>query len=84
MKCRAISMRTLMSEMRMPSVDLLKVDIEGAEREVFENCDWMQDIRCLMIELHDRFRPGCTEAVNSVMQGFRRLQRRETTFYVRE
>jgi FkbM family methyltransferase len=83
-KVRAITMRTLMKETQMRSVDLLKIDIEGAEKEVFEGCDWMDDIRCIMIELHDRFRPGCSEAVNSVAQGFSRLQRGETTLYVRE
>jgi FkbM family methyltransferase len=83
-KVRAIGMRTLMKEMQIRSVDLLKVDIEGAEKEVFEACDWMDDIRCLMIELHDRFKPGCSEAVNSVVQGYSKLQRGETTLYVRE
>ena len=82
-KVRAISMPTLMGEMGIRSVDLLKVDIEGAEKEVFEACTWIQDIRALMIELHDRFRPGCSEAVNSVMQGFSKLQRGEITLYVR-
>jgi len=83
-KVRAITMRTLMKEAGMRSVDLLKVDIEGAEKEVFESCDWMGDIHSLMIELHDRYRPGCSEAVNSVAQGLLQLRRGETTLYVRE
>jgi len=83
MKVRAIRMRTLMAEMKISSVDVLKVDIEGAEKELFEACDWMQSVRCLMIELHDRFRPGCSRAVNSVTQDFSRSQRGETTLYVR-
>jgi FkbM family methyltransferase len=83
-KVRAMTMRTLMKEMQMCSVDLLKIDIEGAEKEVFEACDWINDIRCLMIELHDRLKPGCSEAVNSVAQGFSKLKRVETTLYVRE
>jgi FkbM family methyltransferase len=83
-KVRAITMQTLMKEMQMRFVDLLKIDIEGAEKEVFEACDWMDDIRCLIIELHDRFKPGCSEAVNSVVQGFSKLQRGETTLYIRE
>jgi len=82
-KVRAITMRTLMKEMRIGTVDLVKVDIEGAEAEVFEAADWIKDIRCLMIELHDRFRPGCAQAVNTAVQGFSRSQRGETTFYLR-
>lgn len=83
-KVPAITMRTLMGEMRIRSIDLLKIDIEGSEIEVFGACDWIQDIRCLVIELHDRFRPGCSETVNSVTQGFSMLQKGETTFCVRE
>jgi len=82
-KVRAVTIRTLMKETQMRSVDLLKIDIEGAEKEVFEGCDWMDDIGCLMIELHDRFKPGCSQAVESVAQGFSKLERGETTLYVR-
>jgi FkbM family methyltransferase len=40
-------------------VDILKLDIEGAERELFaENADWITKVGILIIELHDRFRPG--------------------------
>jgi hypothetical protein len=70
--------------MRIESIDLLKVDIEGAEKEVFAACDWMDSVRCLMIELHDRFKPGCSEAVNAVVQGFSTSERGETTLYVRQ
>jgi FkbM family methyltransferase len=83
-KVRAITMRTLMKEMQVQSVDLLKVDIEGAEKEVFENCDWIDDVRCMMVELHDRFKPGCSEALNSVTSRFSKIHRVETTLYLRD
>ena len=83
-KVRAVTMPTLMKEAQIRSIDLLKVDIEGAEKEVFEACDWISDIRCLMIELHDRLKPGCSEAVNSVTRGFSKSQRGETTLYIRD
>jgi len=36
-----------------PIIDILKVDIEGAEREVFANCsDWIGRVPTIMIELH--------------------------------
>jgi FkbM family methyltransferase len=82
-RARSITMRTLMSEMNIDSIDLLKVDIEGAEKEVFEDCDWMQHVDCLIIELHDRLKPGCSAAVNTVTREFSALQRGEMTFYKR-
>jgi FkbM family methyltransferase len=40
-------------------VDILKLDIEGAERELFaDNADWIARVGILIIELHDRYRPG--------------------------
>jgi FkbM family methyltransferase len=83
-KVRAMTMQTLMNEMHLRSIDLLKVDIEGAEKEVFEGCNWMDRVRCLMIELHDRLKPGCSEAVESVTREFNRFHRHETTVYLRQ
>ncbi len=81
---RAITMRTLIKEMQVQSVDLLKVNIEGAEKEVFEACDWMDSVGCLIIELHDRFKPGCSAAVDAVAREFSKSQRDEITFYLRQ
>jgi FkbM family methyltransferase len=81
---RALTMPTLMNDAQIQSIDILKVDIEGAEKEVFESADWMDSVRCLVIELHDRLRPGCSAAVGSVTRGFVTLQRGETTIYVRK
>ena len=80
---RAITMQTLMEEMGIPSIDLAKIDIEGAEHEVFEDTGWLTGIVCVMIELHDQFRPGCGEAVEPAMKTFVRSRRGETNFYVR-
>jgi len=39
-------------------IDLLKCDIEGAERELFENCgDWLNTVRNILIELHGDYTP---------------------------
>lgn len=83
-KVRAITLPTLMKEMQMPSVDVLKMDIEGAEKEVLESCPDVDQIRCLMVELHERFKPGCCIAADAAMQGFTKLQRDETTIYLRD
>jgi FkbM family methyltransferase len=82
-RVRAVTLGTLMKEMKMSSVDLLKIDIEGAEKEVFEACDWIDAVRCIMIELHDGLKPGCSHAVNSAARGFSQLKRGEVTLYLR-
>jgi|SRR6185437_6410384 len=81
---RAVTMNTLMKEMGISTIDLVKIDIEGAEREVFEDCRWLNATRCLMIEVHDHIRPGCTAAVQSAMQPFECSRRGEILFYRRK
>lgn len=62
-RVRAITMDTVMREADIHSIDLLKVDIEGAEIEVFESCLWIKNVGLIAIEMHDRVRPGCTSVV---------------------
>ncbi len=52
-------------------VDLLKIDIEGAEREVMSaSADWIDRVGVLMIELHDDIKPGCSDAFHSATRHF--------------
>lgn len=56
----------LLDELGWDSVDLLKLDIEGAEIDVLHtSARWLPRVRCLVIELHDRFRPGCAAALDA-------------------
>lgn len=55
-----ISLEELMQD---SPIDILKMDIEGAELAILEqNSDLLREIRCICIELHDRITPGCTAA----------------------
>lgn len=80
---RAVTLPTLMRENGMEAIDILKIDVEGAEREIFSNCDWMDKVRLLAIELHDRYFPGCSDAVDRVTAAYRKTQRGPVTFYCR-
>jgi FkbM family methyltransferase len=77
---RAITMCTLMNEMGIRVIDLLKIDIEGSEKEVFQACDWIDTVRTIAIELHDRVQPGCRDALQLAAKGFRFEERGEITF----
>lgn len=45
------------------NLDLIKIDIEGAEKVVFEHLPtgWLKKVQVINIELHDRIVEGCTE-----------------------
>jgi FkbM family methyltransferase len=57
-------------------IDLLKIDIEGGELELFsENyLPWITKVRVFMVELHDRVRPGCAFAFYSAIRHLRFTQ----------
>lgn len=69
---RSVSIRSLMDEFKLSRIDLLKVDIEGSEVEVFSNCDWLPSVNALVVETHDRFRLGCSTAVDAAASDFRK------------
>ena len=52
-------------------VDILKLDIEGAELEVFSApCQsWLAKTDAIIIELHDRMKPGCSAALERAIKG---------------
>lgn len=61
---QALTLQSIIQQYNIPSIDILKIDIEGSEKEVFSgDTSWLQITICLVIELHDRMKPGCSEAV---------------------
>ena len=81
----AITVETLMARIGITAIDLLKIDIEGSEKEVFENSsDWMPKVGAVMVELHDHLKPGCTNAFLEATRGFsEHMQKGETVFCLR-
>lgn len=58
------SVRSLMSKYQIERIDLLKLDIEGSEKEVFEGeVEWLHQTHCILIETHDWLKPGASRAV---------------------
>jgi hypothetical protein len=61
---QAFSVSDLMKKFGFPRIDIIKIDIEGSEKEVFtENYGWLSETNCLIIELHDRMKRGCSTTV---------------------
>lgn len=50
-------------------IDILKVDIEGAEFELFSgDVSWLEQTRMVILELHEHYAPGCTALIKAAMQ----------------
>lgn len=63
-KIKTITIDRILKKYGFDKIDLLKIDIEGAEKEIFtRNYDnWLNRVGVLVIELHDHFKPGCSKA----------------------
>lgn len=68
---QAMTLDSLMNRMDLEFVDILKIDIEGAEKEVFESSlKWINKVGVIMAELHDNIKPGCSNAFLMATKGF--------------
>lgn len=69
---QGVDLASFMREQHIDRIDLLKIDIEGAEVELFQAdySYWLTRTRMLLIELHENLRPGCEkiflEAIKSI------------------
>jgi FkbM family methyltransferase len=69
---KGITINDILKEFECNYIDILKLDIEGAEKEVFSSNyeEWLCKVHILIIELHDRFKPGCSEAFLSAIYNY--------------
>lgn len=65
----ALSIPTIMQRFGLRRIGLLKIDIEGAEKELFSAPDlsWLDSVDRVAVELHDLFKPGCGDAFFKAM-----------------
>jgi FkbM family methyltransferase len=73
----AFTLPDILAEIGTDCVDLLKLDIEGAEKDLFTSGwqDWLPKVKRIVIELHDRLVPGCSKAFYSAIltRNFRQI-----------
>lgn len=66
-----MSMDKILKDYGLQEVDILKIDIEGAEVEVFKDTSsWIKKINSISIELHDFMKKGCSESFYKGSKGF--------------
>lgn len=84
----AVTVAQLIDRLRVDTVDLLKIDIEGGEREVLTIGldDWIDRVRVIAVELHEKYTSGCTRVVTEALhsRGFRDTRADEYRVFVRQ
>ena len=82
---RAITVNDVMADFELPHIDILKIDVEGSEKEIFATSgSWVDSIGMIVIELHEHLRAGCTRSVYSAIRDFEIEWRHgETIFFAK-
>jgi FkbM family methyltransferase len=71
-RVRGITIEQVMCEFALAKIDILKLDIEGAEREVFsDTSSWIGKVDAIIVELHERMKIGCEQSFARGARGFR-------------
>lgn len=67
-----ITIKDIMERKKWEKIDIFKMDIEGAEKEIFSQGDleWLNHTKLLIIELHDRYKSGTTKALFKAVEPF--------------
>jgi FkbM family methyltransferase len=63
---QAVSLPDLMKNHNLEALEIVKMDIEGSEKEVLEAEDvheWLSHCKILVVELHDRMKKGTSAAL---------------------
>lgn len=67
---KAFSVNYLRNEHHFETIDILKIDIEGSEKEVFTGAtadvSFLSKTKCIAIEIHDEF--DCREAIYKILR----------------
>jgi FkbM family methyltransferase len=83
---RGVTLDKLMADLGIDYVDLLKVDVEGSEREIFAHSrQWIGKVGVIAVEIHDWIQSGCSESVLSATRDFGLTWRKgDTTYFARK
>jgi FkbM family methyltransferase len=67
----AVTVEDLLEKFGIEQIDVFKIDIEGAEKEVFRDTStWIDKVNSLIVELHERMKPGCNRNFYCGTPGF--------------
>ena len=87
-RIKAMSILDFMNYGNMESIDFLKIDIEGSEKEIFSHVsskEWIRKSKIISCELHDRMVKGCSDAFHNALngEGFTHRKHGEFDYYFR-
>jgi FkbM family methyltransferase len=70
---RAYTINSILAKCQMDYIDILKIDVEGAEKQLFTSAEsdvtFLKKTKCLALEIHDEF--NCRQDIYAVLQDYK-------------
>jgi FkbM family methyltransferase len=68
----SVTLDEILTSNNWETIDILKIDIEGAEKDLFEKNyeNWLPRTKIIMVETHDRMIPKCSFTVMKTINDF--------------
>ena len=80
-----ITIESIMGDYNIDFLDIVKIDIEGAEKDIFDNCNgWIEKVGLMITELHEWKRPGCVQSFNNIQRYFDKGWKSNDTLYLKK
>jgi FkbM family methyltransferase len=80
---KTVTIEKLMNNYKLKKIDILKMDIEGSEKEVFGNCiNWIDKVNSVIVELHERMKKGCNKAFYKIVKRFDNIYKNDEDLYL--
>jgi len=69
---QSITVNEIFEKYDFNAIDIFKIDIEGAEKELFQNNyeEWLSITKNIIIEFHDRMKAGCRETFTNAIDKY--------------
>lgn len=83
----SISINEIVDRFELKKIDIVKLDIEGAEKEVFEkDLEWLEKTALIIIEIHNNIYPGLSKKIKYILASynFSYFSKGENSFFFKE
>jgi FkbM family methyltransferase len=68
---KTVTIEKIIEDFNIDKIDILKIDIEGSEREVFNNSSaWIDKVNSIIVELHEPIKKGCNKAFYKISKKY--------------
>lgn len=85
---KSITINDILNNSNHTEIDILKLDIEGAEKQIFSKNfkPWLSKTKVIIIEFHERYSPGCKKVVYDKIKNynFKSFHIGENTIFAKE